>query len=304
MSAPQSKLPRFSSATSGVLWMLASCCFIAGISVLARYAAKAGVPPMQIVFLRLLFALVTMLPLFLWHGRALVTTKRWSLYFVRVATGLTAMTTWFFAVALEPVGKITAISFLAPVFATVLAVLLLGEVVHARRWIATLVGFLGALVVLRPGFLAITPGVLLALFSALFMGLSSTLIKRLTASDNPDRIVFITTLLMTPIMFFPALLVWQWPQAHVWPALLAFGPVATLGHVFLARAFAAADASLVASLDFARLPFAVSFGYALFGEAIDMWTWIGAGIIFLAGAYIAHRESQLKRLRKTGAGAS
>lgn len=253
---------------------------------------------MQIVFLRILFALVTMLPLLAWRGRTMVTTSHWRIYFIRVGTGLTAMITWFFAVALEPVGKLTAISFMSPVFATVLAIMLLGEVVHARRWIATLIGFTGALVVLRPGFIELTPGVLLALISAIFMGLSTILIKRLTATDDPDRVVFITTLIMTPLTLIPALWVWQWPAFDVWLVLLAFGPIATLGHVFLARAYAAADASLIASIDFARLPFAVSFGYALFGEAIDMWTWIGAGIIFMAGAYIAHRENQLRRLRK------
>jgi len=250
---------------------------------------------MQIVFLRILFALLTMLPLLFWRGRSLVSTKHWPLFLIRVTTGLIAMITWFYAAALEPVGKITAISFLAPVFATVLAVVLLSEVVHLRRWIATLVGFAGALVVLRPGVIELTPGVTLALISALFMGLSTTLIKRLTASDDPDRIVFITTLLMTPPVLIPALWVWQWPEPALWLPLLAFGPVATLGHVFLARAYAAADASLIASLDFARLPFAVSFGYALFGETIDMWTWIGAGLISMAGVYIAHRERTLRR---------
>jgi len=285
-----------SAPLAGVLWMIAASCFIAGISIIARYAAIAGMHPVQIIFLRIFFALVTMLPLLLWRGRTLVTTDRWPLYFVRVTTGLIAMVTWFYAAALEPVGKLTAISFLAPVFATVLAVALLSEVVHIRRWLATITGFIGALIVLRPGLVELTPGVILALISALFMGLSTTLIKRLTASDDPDRIVFITTLVMMPIMLLPALWVWQWPELQLWLPLLAFGPVATLGHVFLARAYAAADASLVASLDFARLPFAVSFGYALFGETIDMWTWIGAGLISLAGVYIAHRESTLRRV--------
>lgn len=295
-AAPAAARPN--NVLTGALWMLASCCFIAGISVLARYAAKAGVPPLQVVFLRIFFALVTMLPLLLWRGRSLLTTSHLKLYLVRVVTGLSAMITWFIAIALEPVGKITAISFLAPVFATVLAVLFLGEIVHARRWAATLAGFAGALVVLRPGFLELTPGVMLALVSAVFMGLSITLVKRLTATDDPDRIVFITTLIMTPLTLGPALWVWQWPTQHVWMVLMALGPVATLGHIFMARAYAAADASMIASLDFARLPFAVAFGYALFGETIDMWTWIGAGIIFIAGVYIAHRENTIRRQRK------
>ncbi|OED44488.1 hypothetical protein AB833_01560 [Chromatiales bacterium (ex Bugula neritina AB1)] len=297
MPVSRNSTQRPDNPIAGILWMLAACCFVAGISIIARYAAKAGMPPMQIVFLRILFALITMLPLLFWRGRSLIQTNHWPVFFIRVISGLAAMITWFIAVALEPVGKITAISFMAPVFATVLAVLLLREAVHVRRWLATITGFIGALVVLRPGFLELTTGVWLALVSALFMGFSTVLVKRLTANDDPVRIVFITTLLMTPPMLIPAIMVWQWPEAHLWLPLLAFGPVATLGHVFMAQAYAAADASLVASLDFARLPFAVSFGYALFGETIDMWTWIGAGIISMAGVYIAHRENTLRRQR-------
>jgi len=284
-----------SLAVQGVLWMLASCGFIAALSVLGRYAALQGVPPMQIVFLRILFALLTMMPLLAWQGRSLLSTSQWPVYFTRVTISLVAMTSWFFALATEPVGKVTAIGFMAPLFATVLAIIFLGEVVRVRRWLATLTGFAGALIILRPGIVEFTHGTLLTLVSAFFMGISALYIKRLTKGDRPEKVVFITTMLMTPITLVPALIVWQWPQQNAWLALLAMGPVATLGHVFLTRAFAAADASLIVSLDFVRLPFAVSFAYALFGETIDMWTWIGAGVICAASIYIAHRESIVAR---------
>jgi len=127
------------------------------------------------------------------------------------------------------------------------------------------------------------------------MGVSTLFIKHLTNGDDPDKIVFVSSAFMTPLTLVPALLVWRWPEAHLWPYLLAMGPVATLGHVSLARAFAAADASFAMNFDFARLPFAVLFGFLVFGEIIDLWTWIGAAIIFAASLYIVHREARLKK---------
>ncbi|MDH3741176.1 MAG: DMT family transporter, partial [Hyphomicrobiales bacterium] len=138
-------------------------------------------------------------------------------------------------------------------------------------------------------------GTWLIVFSAIVMGLSTTFIKRLTNADDPDKVVFISTLLMTPVMMVPALYVWEWPPLGVWPYLLLLGPVATFGHVTLARAFAATEASVVMGLDFARLPFAVFYGFIAFGEVIDLWTWIGAAVIFGSTVYIARREAVLKK---------
>lgn len=289
------KAERRNDPIAGALWMLLSCALIAGVAALGRYATTEGVPPMQVVFLRLIFALVTMLPLLAWRGSALAQTKQWSTYIVRSAIGLCAMATWFTGLSMIPVGEVTAISFLAPLFATIFAALLLGEVIRVRRWAATLIGFAGALVILRPGIVETSIGTWLIVFSATAMGLSATYIKRLTDSDDPDKVVFISTLLMTPVMLAPAIYVWQWPQPEVWPYLILLGPVATFGHVALARAFAATEASVVMGLDFARLPFAVLYGFVAFGEIIDLWTWVGAAIIFASSVYIARREAVLNR---------
>ncbi|NNF77218.1 MAG: EamA family transporter [Rhizobiales bacterium] len=274
--------------------MLVSCALIAGVAALGRYVTTAGVPPMQAVFLRVIFALITMLPLLLWRGLSLARTEQWKTYTVRVAIGVCAMSSWFIGLSMVPVGEVTAISFLAPLFATIFAALLLKEVVRARRWMATLIGFAGALVILRPGLGDTSLGVWIIVFSATAMGLSTTFIKRLTNADDPDKVVFVSTLMMTPVTLLPALYVWQWPAPEIWPWLVAMGPVATLGHVMLARAFAATEASIVMGVDFARLPFAVLYGFLLFGEIIDVWTWVGAAIIFSSSIYIARRESKLR----------
>lgn len=276
-------------------WMILSCALLAGLATLVRFLATEGVPPFQIVFLRVLFAVITLLPMFLVHGSAFAKTERWGLYGLRAFTGSIAMLTWFSALAIISVGEVTAISFLAPLFATVGAALFLGEIVRIRRWAATIIGFCGALVILRPGFAELSLGSWLAVASAVAMGTSTVFIKQLANEDNPDQVVFISTLIQAPITLIPALFVWEWPEAWLWPWLLAMGPIATLGHVTLTRAFAAADASFTMTFDFARLPFAVLFGFAAFGETIDVWTWIGAAIIFAASLFIVHREAQLRK---------
>lgn len=276
-------------------WMIISCALLAGLSVIGRYVTTSGVPPFQVVFLRVIFVLITLLPLFALHGKSFISTRQWPLYGVRAVTGSIAMLAWFSALSLIPVGEVTAISFLAPLFATVGAALFLGEVVRIRRWAATLVGLMGALVILRPGVVELGPGSWLAVASAIAMGISSVFIKRLADGDNPDKVVFISTLLQAPLTLIPALVVWQWPDPGLWPYLIAMGPVATLGHVALTRAFAAAEASFTMSFDFARLPFAVAFGFAVFGETIDVWTWAGAAIIFAASVFIVHCEAKLKK---------
>lgn len=284
----------------GAGWMLLSCALLAGVAALGRYAASSGVHPLQVVFLRLLFAFMAMLPLFAWRGMSFVRTSQLRLYLLRSAVGIVAMMSWFTALAYLPIGELTAISFLTPVFATVAAFLVLRERVRGQRWIATAVGFLGAMVILRPGVIELGPGVGFALAAALAMAFSMTLIKTLTVGDDPDKIVFLSALLMTPLALVPAVLVWTWPPLEVWGVLIALGPVATLGHVTLTRAFAAADASFIAGFDFARLPFAVLYGWLAFGELIDLWTWLGAGVIFAAGLYSGRAEARAKPVPTPG----
>ena len=256
---------RHPDALAGVLWMLLSCVLLAGVAALGRYVALAGIPPFQIVFLRLVFAVIALSPVLAWRGGEMLRTRHIGSYMVRVVLGLVGMTTWFWALAYLPVGEVTAIGFLTPLFATVGAALILGEIVRWRRWTATLVGFSGALIILRPGMVEVGTGTWLALVAAIAMAAATLMIKRLSDRDDPDKIVLISVLMQTPVALIPALFVWQWLDPHLWTICAAMGGLGMLGHITLARAFAAADASVVMSVDFARLPFAVLFGLALFG---------------------------------------
>lgn len=281
----------------GVAWMLLSCALLAGVAALGRYVALAGVPTLQTVFLRLAFALIAFAPMLAWRGVEMLRTDYLHLYLVRVVVGLFGMITWFAALGYIPVGEVTAIGFLAPIFGTVGAVLFLKEVVGWRRWTATFVGFLGALIILRPGVSQIEIGTWYALAAAFGMAAAGLMVKNLTGKDDPDKVVLLALACQTPVMLGPALWVWTPLPVDLWAVFAAMGLLGMLGHITLTRAFRASDASVVMSLEFARLPFAVLFGFAMFSELIDPWTWVGAVVIFGAALYTAQRERRLARGR-------
>jgi drug/metabolite transporter (DMT)-like permease len=203
--------------------------------------------------------------------------------------------------SLITLGEVTAISYLAPVFGTLGAIFLLGEKVRLRRWSAILVGLAGALIILRPGMSPMGLGQACAVFTAMSMGLGAIMLKQLTAVDEPDKIVLLTHLLLTPLSLVPALFVWSWPSLEAWLLLLGMGLTAMLGHMTLVRGYAATDASLAMTLEFSRLPFTVGIAFLAFGETIDAWTWVGAAVIFSSAVYITRREARLAAERRRAA---
>jgi drug/metabolite transporter (DMT)-like permease len=282
---------------AGVIWITLSMALFAGLAIFSRQAMNAGLHPFEVVFLRNAFACLLLAPLLAYRGRSLLRSERAGLYGVRVIISLVSMQAWFYALSLIPIGEVTAISYLAPLFGTLGAVFLLGEVVRVRRWTALAVGFVGAMVILRPSGLSLGLGQFCALISAMMGGLTSVLVKQLTAHDDPDKIVFLTNAMLTPLSLVPALLVWHWPTIDVWPALIGMGVCALLGHVCVVRGYAATDASLAMTFEFSKLPFVVGIAYLAFGEVIDAWTWTGAVIIFASAVYITRREARLRAQR-------
>ena len=278
----------------GAMWMVGSCVFFALLTALIRYLSRT-IDPLEIIFFRNLFGMVVMLP-WLWrHGLGTLRTRRLWLYALRALIGLAAMIAWFQAVARMNLADAVALSFTAPLFATVVAVFLLREVVRLRRWVAVGTGFLGAMVILRPGFEAVPPEAVYVLFSAAMMGIAVSLVKMLARTEATAPIVFYMVLMLTPASAIPALFVWKTPAPEEFLWLLALGATATLGHLCLVRAFACADATAVLPFDFVRLPIIALIGYLAFDQKVDGWTALGAAIIIAASVYIAHREAAANR---------
>ena len=286
-----------SGPVAGVIWLTIAMALLAGLPAFARASMNAGLHSFEVVFLRNLLATLMLSPLLFWRGTSLLKSRQLSLYGLRVAVSLFSMQAWFYALALIPIGEVTAISFLAPVFGTLGAIFLLGERVRLRRWTAIAVGFLGAMIILRPGVAPLGLGQACAIFNAMSVGLVVVMVKQLTAVDDPDKIVFLTNLMLAPLSLVPALFVWTWPSPEALIPVLGLGLTAVLGHIALVRGYAATDASLAMTFEFSRLPFTVAVAYLAFGETIDAWTWVGAAVIFGSAVYITRREARLAAQR-------
>lgn len=270
--------------------MVASCACFAAMSALIHYLSTR-ISSIEIVFFRNLFGLAVLLPFVLRRGLGPLSTKRFPLYLARGTIGLAAMFAWFSALGMMPIAEAVALNFTVPLFAIVCAVLLLREKVGLHRWSATAVGFGGVLVILRPGLIDFSAGAGLAIGAAVGFAVSMTLIKMLSRTESPGTIVFYQGLVMTPLALVPALFFWQTPSLSQLGMLAGLGTIATLAHLALARAFSLAEASAIVLLDFTRLPFVAAFGYFLFDEPADAWTWVGATIIMASTVYIARREA-------------
>ncbi len=284
-----------SAVPQAVAYMAAACAFFALMNVCVRLAHQSGMDTLQIVFFRNLFALLTMVPWLVATGFRGARTRRFGAHMRRALLGMTAMIFWFSSVALLPLAEATALNFTFPLFGTILAALILKEQVRIRRWSATVVGFLGVLIILQPWDAALSWISFLPIAAAFFMALSAITVKQLSATESAGTVVLYMNLIMTPLSLVPALFVWQWPDGEIWLALVALGSFAAVSHVALTRAYALVEASFLQPLDYLRLPMIALLAYLLFGEVPSDWIWPGAAVIAAASIYIAHREAKLAR---------
>lgn len=283
--------------TRGALWMLLTALLMAILGVMIRYLSSS-LHPFELAFFRSAFGVLFILPWLAKSGMPSVRTPRFRLFLVRAVVGGIAMLSWFYGLTVMPLADAVALGFTAPLFATAGAALFLGEDVRARRWTATIVGFCGAMVILRPGAGTLTSGALIVLFSAAVLAATGLLVKELSRTEPVRLIVLYMVLFMTPVTFVASLFVWRWPSLTEMVWLVALAAVATCGNVANTRALAEADMSVVTSFDFIRLPLTALLAYFAFGEAPDRWTWIGAAVIAVSSLYIAHREAQLEKRRR------
>jgi len=288
-----------SKAFVGPAWMVGSGAGLTAIAVCIRMVS-GHIDPIEIVFFRNFFALAFMLPMLIRSGLSMLKTDRIGLHMMRALSGLAAMSCWFTAVTMMPIAELTALSFLAPLFTTAGAALLLGESVGVRRWTATLVGFAGAMLIIRPGFQELTLGPILGLTASVIFASSMLMVKKLSDTEPPSRIVLYQNLFLMPASAIPALFVWTWPVGDAWIWLAAVGFFAVVGHITMARAFAVADASAVMPYDYSRLIFAALFGFFIFAEIPDGFTWAGSVIIFAAALYVTRREVKVNPKPENG----
>lgn len=253
---------------------------------------------LEVVFFRNFLAFLMMLPWLIRQGPGVMKTRRIGLYTARSLFNIVGMAAGFTAITLIPLAEATALSFTAPLFATIGAALVLGEVVRARRITALAIGFAGMLIVLRPGVEAVSTGALLALLNSVTIAITIIIVKKLTDTERPETIVTYMALLQTPMALIPALYFWIWPDPITWLWLIGLAGAGTAGHLMYTKAIQLAEITQIQPLDFIRLPIIGVMGYFIFDELPTIWTWIGGAVIFASTAYVTHREAQLARAKR------
>ena len=254
--------------------------------------------PLEASALRFLWAVPIMLPWLLRGRGTALRTRRHGLHLA--TAGLTVVMTAAFFIALSqmPLAEATALNFTAPLFTTIIAALMLKERVEFARWGATVIGFIGVLIILRPGFADIPPVALLPMFGAFLLAWWFIAVKRLSATESTATITIYQTLWSALLLTLIAVPVWITPTWATLGYSAAMGGLGTTGIIFTSRAFSMAEASIVAPLDYVRLPFIAIVAYLAFGEVPDGLSIVGALIITASAIYIVRRAARLERDRQ------
>ena len=277
----------------GMLWMLVSTAVLASMHAAVRHVS-ADMHPFEIAFFRNIFGFVAIMPMLMREGWTGLASKQPKLQVLRGVTGIIAMLCWFYSLSVVPIATATALSFTAAVFASLGALVFLGEKMRLRRWTAVAISFVGVFVILRPGGEGFDLQALYVLASATMWGTSIVIVKQLSRTDSSVSIVSWMSISLAVLSIPPAIAVWTQPSIEqlLWLALI--GLLGTVGHLTMIRALRDAETTAVMSVDFSRLIWATLFGSLFFFDPIDAMTWLGGGIIFASGLYIIYREAQIK----------
>ena len=275
----------------GILWLSFGAFLFAVVDVFVK-ALGGRFHPFEISWFRYACGLLFLTPVFLRMGWADLATKRLPLHLFRMTLAFVAQLGIFITVIHMPLADATAFMFSKPLFTTIVAVFVLSEVVNGRRWAATVVGFIGVLVLVRPGAEAINPIALVAVASAMTFAVANVLIRKMSTTEPTARILFYYHVGGVIVFTGPAAWVWVTPLGIEWLLMIAIGGLTTIGIFCFMRAFTVGEANAVGPAENLRLIYAAVFGFALFGEVPSIWTAVGATIIVASTYYIARAESR------------
>ena len=273
-----------------VIGTFLSTTYLVFIRILGR-----DLPIVEILFLRYVFTLVAIMPWVLRTGvGATFRTKRLGFHGMRGVVVVISTMAWYYGISVVPLAEALALNCLAAIFVTVGAVLFLGETAGVWRWSAVCVGLFGAWIILRPGLQVVSAGSMIILFSALGWGATMLFMKALSRTEKPITIVVYLYVFSILFSSVPTIFAWVTPTPTQLALFAAIGVLSSVGHLAVAQAFKEGEASAIVPADFTRLAWAAFLGYVVFDEVPDIWTIVGAIVIFASTTLIAYRESRSK----------
>jgi drug/metabolite transporter (DMT)-like permease len=275
----------------GILWLSIGAFLFSITDVVVKQLGRKF-DPTELAFFRYGIGMIMLTPVFIKMGVAELKTTRLGLHIVRMSLAMVAQLGIFITVINMPLADATAIFFSKPLFTTVVAVIVISEVVSGRRWIATIVGFVGVLIMIQPGADTINPIALIGIASALAFATANVLIRLLSKTEPPNRILFYYHVGGILVFTGPAIWFWTTPVGIEWVLLISIAVLTTIGMACFVRAFSAGEASAVGPIEYVRLIYAALFGYFLFSEIPSIWTGVGAALIVASAIYIARDEAR------------
>ena len=246
-------------------------------------------------FFRFFIGLLIILPYIIKTNFSVFKTTHIKKHFFRSLLNLPAMLLYFSTLAMLPIEKVTAISFVVPLIVTVLAVFFLGEKIYIYRTLALILGFGGMLVILRPGVIDISIGVYMALFSSFLWSIVIIITKKISKDDSSITILAYQSVFMSIFSFIVVLFFWETPSIKTLIYLILAAISGTVLHLALNHSYKLVDVSMTQPYSFLSLVFASMIGFFVFSETPDLFTWIGAGIIFVGVFIISYREMKLDK---------
>jgi len=290
-----------SSQTKAIILNILSIVLFSIMVIFIRKASE-NLHVLEVVFFRNLLAFIVMLPLLRSTGLAAIKMNNTRLFFMRGFVGAIGMIAGFTCLTLIPLAQATAISFSQPLFITIGATLFLGEIIKARRIAAIIVGVIGMLIIVQPGFNSFSFGIMLAIISALALSVNALIVKKLTITDSPQAIIMWMVIMLIPITFIPAITVWQWPSFETWLYLWGIAILGTLAHFSWTKSYVMAEITSLEPIGFIKLPIIALLGWMIFAEIPGTWTWVGGLIIFMSTIYISQREAKAANSLKPNEG--
>ena len=254
---------------------------------------SSEIHPFEVAFFRNLFGLVVIAPWFIKYGIKPLITNRIKLHFLRSVFNVIAMLTFFYALSVSPLAEVASLSFTAPLFATLLAIIFLGEKIGIRRSAAIIIGFIGAAIIVNPDYKTINMGHMCVLISASIWSVSLIFIKILGKTESSVTITSYMVLFMIPLSAIAASFYWIMPSLNDLLVLAIIGITGTYAQMLLAQALKEEDTVVIMPFDFLKLVWAVLIGYLIFSEVPQVNTWIGSIIIFSSTLYVAYRERKI-----------
>jgi drug/metabolite transporter (DMT)-like permease len=237
----------------------------------------------EVMEVRSLIGLVMLYPLVrITGGFAAMATARPLQHIGRNAVHYAGQYLWFLALTMIPIAQVVSIEFTMPIWTAILAAVFLGEQITWRKSVAIALGLIGVLVIVRPGVGEGSPGHLIMLVAAVLFGTSVVMMKSLTRTDPVVVIIFWMLLIQSAIGLLPAIYVWTWPSAQLWPWLVVVALCGTFSHYCMTHAMRFADATIVVPMDFLRVPLSATVGWLIYSERLDVYTIVGAAVILAA----------------------